>query len=216
VAAVTLECEYQGPKRGADRAVLLAHGAGADMNASTLTSVADALADAKIPSLRFNFPYKSAGRSGPDRPPVLEASVREAIAELARRTKLDPQRFVLGGRSMGGRICSMVAAVDGALGLTLLGYPLHPPGKPEQLRVDHFSKLTMPVLFASGTRDAFGTPDELKKHAKKIKGRVTFHWIDTADHGFKPLKSSGITQPQALDGVAEAVVAFVRSLPTAK
>lgn len=114
---------------------------------------------------------------------------------------------------MGGRICSIVAAADGALGLTLLGYPLHPPGKPEQLRVDHFPKLTMPVLFASGTRDAFGTPDELKKHAKKIKGSVTFHWIETGDHGFKPLKSSGLSQADALQGVADAVVSFVASLP---
>ena len=203
---------YQGPKRGADRAVLLAHGAGADMNASTLTSVTDALAAAKIPSLRFNFPYKAAGRRGPDRPPVLEAAVRDAIDELAKRTKLTPDRFVLGGRSMGGRICSMVAAESGALGLALLGYPLHPPGKPDQLRVDHFAKLKLPVLFASGTRDAFGTPEELKKNAKKIKGPVTFHWIDTADHGFKPLKSSGISQPQALTSVADAVVDFVRSL----
>ncbi len=205
--------EYQGPKRGFDRAVLLAHGAGADMNAAALTTVADALADAKIPSLRFNFPYKAAGRRSPDRPPVLEAAVRDAIAELAKRTKLPPERLVLGGRSMGGRICSIVAASDGALGLTLLAYPLHPPGKPDQLRIEHFPKLTMPVLFASGTRDAFGTPDELERDAKKIKGRVTFHWIDTGDHGFKPLKSSGLSAVDALHGVAEAVVAFVASLP---
>jgi predicted alpha/beta-hydrolase family hydrolase len=205
--------EYQGPKRGFDRAVLLAHGAGADMHAPALTTVADALADAKVPSLRFNFPYKDAGRRGPDRPPVLEAAVREAIAECAKRTKLPPERLVLGGRSMGGRICSIVAASDGALGLTLLGYPLHPPGKPEQLRVDHFSTLTMPVLFASGTRDAFGTPDELKKQAKKIKGPVTFHWIESGDHGFKPLKSSGLSAADALRGVAETVVSFVTSMP---
>ncbi|MDQ1435008.1 MAG: uncharacterized protein QOF59_1824, partial [Actinomycetota bacterium] len=119
---------YQGPKRGADRAVLLAHGAGADMNAATLTTVADALGVAKIPSLRFNFPYKAAGRRAPDRPPVLEAALREAAAELASRAKVPPERVVLGGRSMGGRIGSMVAADDGALGLVLLGYPLHPPG----------------------------------------------------------------------------------------
>jgi predicted alpha/beta-hydrolase family hydrolase len=204
--------EYQGPKRGADRAVLLAHGAGADMHASALTSVADALADAKVPSLRFNFPYKAAGRRSPDRPPVLEAAVREAIGELARRAKVPPDRLVLGGRSMGGRICSMVAVDDGALGLALLGYPLHPPGKADQLRVAHFGALTMPVLFASGTRDAFGSPDELKRAAKKVRGPVTFHWIESGDHGFKPLKSSGITAQEALDGVAEAVVEFVTKL----
>jgi uncharacterized protein len=215
VAAVT-EYEYQGPKRGADRAVLLAHGAGADMRSATMTTVTDALADAKIPSLRFNFPYRSAGRRAPDRPPVLEAAVREAAAELATRTKLPLDRLVVGGRSMGGRICSMIAAEEGALGVVLLGYPLHPPGKPESLRVEHFPNLRVPVLFASGTRDAFGTPAELERHAKKINCSVTFHWIETADHGFKPLKSSGITQAVALAGVATAVVAFVRSLPATK
>jgi predicted alpha/beta-hydrolase family hydrolase len=208
--------EYQGPKRGADRAVLLAHGAGADMHAAALTSVADALADAKIPSLRFNFPYKEARRRSPDRPPVLLAAVREAADALGRQARVPRERVVLGGRSMGGRIGSMVAADDGALGLVLLGYPLHPPGKPDQLRVEHFSKLRMPVLFASGTRDAFGTPAELKRHAKKIKGPVTFHWIDTGDHGFKPLKASGLTPASALAGVAEAVVTFVTNLPAAR
>jgi hypothetical protein len=208
--------EFQGPKRGADRAVLLAHGAGADMHAAALTTVADALAAAKVPSLRFNFPYKAAGRRSPDRPPVLEASVRDAITELTARTKLGVDRLVLGGRSMGGRICSMVAATDGALGLALLGYPLHPPGKPTQLRVDHFPSLRMPVLFASGTRDPFGNPDELRAHAKAIKGRVSFHWVDTGDHSFKPLKASGLTTQGALDAVAEAVVSFVTKLPAPK
>src|SRR6478672_8265802 len=117
LAMVLTDLAYQGPKRGNDRAVLLAHGAGADMHAAALTTVADALADTKIPSLRFNFPYKEAGRRSPDRPPVLEASVREAAAELSKLAKVPPERLVLGGRSMGGRICSMVAATDGALGL---------------------------------------------------------------------------------------------------
>jgi uncharacterized protein len=207
---------FQGPKRGADRAVLLAHGAGADMNAAALTTVADALAGAKIPSLRFDFPYRRAGRRAPDRPPVLDAAVREAVADLAQRAKLPVERLVLGGRSMGGRICSLVAgdATDPvpALGLALLGYPLHPPGKPETLRIEHFKRLTMPVLFASGTRDAFGTPAELKRHAKKIRGPVTFHWVESGDHSFKPLKASGLTADDALRGVAEAVVGFVQSL----
>jgi uncharacterized protein len=207
---------YQGPKRGFDRAVLLAHGAGADMNAATLTTVADALAAAKIPSLRFNFPYRAAGRRAPDRAPVLEAAVREAVAELSRLTKLAPERLVLGGRSMGGRICSMVAADTGALGLVLLGYPLHPPGKPTQLRVDHFARLRTPVLFVSGTRDAFGTPAELEQQAKKLKGRVSFHWVETGDHGFKPLKASGLTVAGVLDEVAAQVVDFVTRLPKAK
>jgi uncharacterized protein len=207
---------FQGAKRGADRAVLLAHGAGADMNAAALIAVADALADARIPSLRFDFPYRAAGRRAPDRPPVLLAAVRDAVAELARRTKLAPDRLVLGGRSMGGRIASMVAgdADDPvpALGLALLGYPLHPPGRADRLRVEHFPRLTMPVLFVSGSRDSFGTPAELKRHAKKVKGPVTFSWVETGDHGFKPLKASGLSAADALAGVGAAVVEFVEGL----
>jgi predicted alpha/beta-hydrolase family hydrolase len=204
---------YQGPKRGADRAVLLAHGAGADMHAATLASCADALAAAKIPSLRFNFAYRAAGRRAPDRPPVLEAALREAVAELASRANLPADRVVLGGRSMGGRIGSMVAADDGALGLVLLGYPLHPPGRAAQLRVEHFPRLRMPALFVSGTRDSFGSPEELQRETKKMKGRVTFHWVESGDHGFKPLKASGLTVDAVLADVAAAVVDFVTGLP---
>ena len=193
---------YQGPKRGADRAVLLAHGAGADMHAAALTTVADALADAKIPSLRFNFPYRP--RAGAD--PTGRRCSRRRCARprpsSRSATKLPPDRLVLGGRSMGGRICSLVVAdADDpvpALGLVLLGYPLHPPGKPEKLRDRALPAHSGPVLFVSGTRDAFGTPDELKRHAKKIKGTVALHWIETADHGFKPLKASGLTADAAL------------------
>jgi predicted alpha/beta-hydrolase family hydrolase len=213
---MTLESAYQGPKRGADRAVLLAHGAGADMNTLTLTTVADALADAKIPSLRFNFAYTTAGRRSPDRPPVLAAAVREAAAELARRTKLPPERLALGGRSMGGRVCSLVVADPDdplpALGLVLLGYPLHPPGRPEALRVEHFPRIRVPCLFVSGTRDAFGSPEELRAHVKEMRGPVRWHWIETADHGFKPLKASGLTATAVLDAVAADVVAFVAGL----
>ena len=210
---VLTDFSYQGPKRGVDRAVLLAHGAGADMNAAALTVVADTLAAAKVPSLRFNFPYKAAGRRAPDRPAVLDAAVRAAAAELARITKLPPERLVLGGRSMGGRICSMVAAETGALGLVLLGYPLHPPGNATKLRVEHFARLHMPALFVSGTRDSFGTPAELKRQTKKVKGPVSFHWIETGDHGFKPLKSSGATIEGVLAEAGVAVVDFVTRLP---
>ena len=211
---------WQGPKRGVDRAVLLAHGAGTDMTAASLTVVADALAAAGIPSLRFNYPYRSAGKNAPDRPKVLDAATREAAAELARRAKLAPERLVLGGRSMGGRYCSMVVgAVDDplpALGLLLLGYPLHAAGKPEQQRVEHFPRLRVPVLFVSGTRDSLAGKDELVEAAKTIKTkRVKFHWLDTADHGYRPLKSSGRTVADINADVAAAAVEWVSpvSLP---
>ncbi len=207
------EFEFQGPNRGADRAVILAHGAGADMQATTLTAFADVLASKGVPSLRFNFSYRSAGKGAPPRSPALEVEVRAAIAECMKRTRLSSDRIVVGGRSMGGRICSMVAAVDGALGCVLLGYPLHPPGKPDVLRVDHFPTLHAPVLFVSGTRDAFGTPDELRAAAERIPGLVSWYWIETADHGFRPLKKvTGLTTDEVLPPAAEAVAEWVVGL----
>jgi predicted alpha/beta-hydrolase family hydrolase len=207
---------YQGPKRGADRAVLLAHGAGADLDAPALRAVADALADVKVPSLRFNYPYRDAGKKAPDRPAALLAATRAAVDELAARTKLPLDRLVLGGRSMGGRYCTLVAGADEdpvpALGLLPLGYPLHAAGKPESRRDEHFSRLTMPVLFVSGTRDSLASKPDLVKSARKIKGPVTWCWLDTADHGFKPLKSSGRSLADILDQVAEATVAWVGGL----
>jgi len=207
---------YQGPKRGADRAVLLAHGAGTDLDAAPLRAVADALADAKIPSLRFNYPYRDAAKKAPDRPPVLLEATRAAAAELARRTRLPPERLVIGGRSMGGRYCSLVAGAETdpvpALGLLLLGYPLHAAGRPEKVRDDHFGRLTLPVLFVSGTRDALAAKPDLTRSARAVKGRVSWCWLDTADHGFKPLKASGRTLADVLATVAEASVAWVAQL----
>lgn len=220
-ASTELEYAYQGPKRGVakvgDRAVLLAHGAGADMHAATLTTVTDALSAAGIPSLRFQYPYRSAGKQAPDRPAVLLDATRTAVDELARRTKLGVERLVIGGRSMGGRYCSMVAGDVGdpvpCLGLVLLGYPLHAAGKPEKERSDHFPRLAMPVLFVSGTRDSLASKPALVAAARKVKGTRSFHWIDSGDHGFKPLKRSGLTVDGVLADVAAATVGWIRALP---
>jgi predicted alpha/beta-hydrolase family hydrolase len=208
---------YSGPKRGADRPVLLAHGAGSDMHAATLAHVADALADAKIPSLRFNYPYRDAGRKSPDRAAVLDAATREAAAELARQAKLPPERLVLGGRSMGGRYCSLIVGADDepvpALGLLLLGYPLHAAGKPDQRRVEHFPRIRVPCLFVSGTRDSLASQDALTDAVKAIKGPVTMHWLESADHGYRPRKASGRTVEDVAGEVAEVSVDWVQSLP---
>jgi predicted alpha/beta-hydrolase family hydrolase len=213
---VVTEYEWQGPTRGADRAVLLAHGAGSDKDGAALVAVADALAQAKIPSLRFNFPYRTAGRKAPDRPKVLDAAVREAAAELAARAKLPPERVVLGGRSMGGRYCSMVVgdAEDPlpALGLVMLSYPLHAAGRPDQPRTAHFPGIRVPILFGSGTRDSMAGPADLTRAAEAVKGKVSFHWVDTADHGYRPLKASGRTAADVLAEVAATTVAWVAAL----
>lgn len=213
---MTVGGDFQGPETGADRAVLLAHGAGSDRNAPALMAVADALAAAGIPSLRFDYPYRAAGRRAPDRPPKLEAATREAAAELSRRSGVPPERCVLGGRSMGGRICSVVVGAEEdpvpALGLLMLGYPLHPAGKPERRRDAHFPRLDLPVLFVSGTRDALAPRADLSRSARKVSGAVTFHWIETADHGYRPLTSSGRTSDDVVAEVAEVSVGWVRSL----
>lgn len=213
---MTLAADFQGATSGADRAVLLSPGAGADRHAPALVAVADALEARGIPSLRFDFPYRAAGRKAPDRPPVLEATTREAAAVLAQRSGLAPERLVLGGRSMGGRIASMVVSTpedpQPALGLLLLGYPLHAAGRPERRRDDHFRRITCPVLFVSGTRDSMAPKPALTRSAKKVQGAVTLHWLDTADHGFRPLKRSGLTVDQVLADVAETSVTWVEGL----
>jgi predicted alpha/beta-hydrolase family hydrolase len=204
---------WAGPRRDADRAVLLAHGAGSGKDAADLVAVAEALAERGIPSLRFDYPYRSAGRRAPDRPAVLEAATREAVTLLGRRSGLPTERLVLAGRSMGGRYCSQVVGADhepvNPLGLALLAYPLHPPGRPTQLRTGHFVRLGCPVLFASGTRDTFGTPEELNAAIGSIPGPTTLHWLEGADHGFKTLKSSGRTVDDIRREVAAVVAAWV-------
>lgn len=206
-----------GPRRGADRAVLLAHGAGADLDAPALVATAEALAAAGIPSMRFRYPYRIAGRRAPDRAAVLAEATRAAATDLARRVGLPPERLVLGGRSMGGRYCSLVAADPDepvpCLGLLLLGYPLHPAGKPEKVRTEHFPRIAVPVLFVSGTRDALAGREALEREAAAIRGAVAFHWLDSADHGFRPLKASGRSLDDAVAETAAASARWVAALP---
>jgi uncharacterized protein len=207
---------FRGPRRGADRAVLLAHGAGSDKDAQALKAVSSALADTGVPTLRFDYPYRVAKRRSPDRAPVLARATRDAAAELAKRSGLPAERLVLGGRSMGGRYCSLIVGDEEvpvpALGLLLLGYPLHPAGQPDRLRVDHFPRLKVPCLFVSGTRDSLAGRDALTKAAKAIKGKVAFHWLESADHGYRPLKASGRTLPDVVSEVARVSADWVTKL----
>ncbi len=161
--------------------LLLYPGAGSDRNHSSLLAIERAVRPMR--TVRADFSYRLAGRKAPDRPSVLLQTVRDEATRLRRGG------LVLGGRSMGGRICSMVVGDEidpvPAKGLVLVSYPLHPPGKPDRLRVEHFPRLTVPCLFVSGTNDAFGTRRELQKWTRTIPGDVTHVWVKDKGHDLK-------------------------------
>ena len=164
--------------------LLLAHGAGGGADQHTLVALEDGL---DVPVRRMEFGYRGEGRRFPDRAPKLIAQVRAEAEAFAAELGTTTARLVLGGRSMGGRMCSMAVA-EGlpAAALVLLSYPLHPPGKPDRLRVEHFRAIDVPVLFVNGDRDPFGTPEEFAAHIGAIAGAVTVHWLERQSHDPKP------------------------------
>lgn len=171
---------------GAARGVLLAPGAGGDPDHHTLVALERALEP--LPVRRVGFGYRSGGRRvPPPRAERLVPHIAEQAAALCAEESIDPASLVLGGRSMGGRVCSLAVA-DGlaAAGLILLSYPLHPPQRPEQLRVAHFGRLTVPCLFVSGDRDPFGTPEEFAAHTAAIPGAVTRVQLAGRGHDTRP------------------------------
>lgn len=185
-----------------DGTLLLFPGASSGRDQSTLVAVERAVAP-RWATVRADFDYRREGRRAPDRPPKLLAAVR---AELAA---IDADRVVVGGRSMGGRICSMVAAgaddepvPEEIAGVALISYPLHPPGKPANLRVEHLADLHVPCLFVQGTRDPFGSPAELEQWTGTIPAPVTHHWIDGGRHELKGADAQ----------VAAAVAAWLAAL----
>jgi predicted alpha/beta-hydrolase family hydrolase len=165
-------------------ALLLAPGAGSSRDHSALVAIEDAVG--RLPVERMDFPYRKAGRKAPDRAPVLLGAVRDEAAALVARAHIRPARLALGGRSMGGRMCSMAVA-EGlpAAALVLVSYPLHPPGRPDRLRTEHLPALAVPCLFVHGTNDPFGSPDELRDATASIPGPVTHVWIDKGRHDLK-------------------------------
>lgn len=167
-------------------ALLLAPGASAGRDQSALVAIDHVLTERGLPVERMDFPYRLAGRRVPDRQPVLVKSVVAAAKELAEHRALPLEEIALGGRSMGGRMCS-IAVAEGLLAsaLVLISYPLHPPGRPEKLRVDHFGAIKVPCLFVSGTRDHFATPGELEVATKAIVGPVTLVFLEGGDHGLR-------------------------------
>jgi predicted alpha/beta-hydrolase family hydrolase len=182
--------------------LILAHGAGAGQNSPFMTNAARGLAERGVTAVTFDFPYMAARRKVPDRADVLEKSWLEAID--AARAKIPDAPLFIGGKSMGGRIASQVAAGDHPpiAGLVFLGYPLHPPGKPEQRRDAHLPRVKEPMLFIQGTRDPFGTADEIRALVPRLP-RATLHAIDGGDHSFKVTGRPGTRPEDVMKGILD-------------
>jgi len=193
-------------------AVLLAHGAGADMRSPFMTTVHMGLAREGYISLKFNFPYAEARRRRPDPRPVLERCWRSVLDAIRRDRTLAPSWVAIGGKSMGGRMASYVAAAGAPVkALVLLGYPLHPAGKPDELRADHLPAIQAPMLFVQGTRDALCDLDRLRGVLAAIP-HATLVTIDGGDHSFRLPRRTGKTDGEVWTEIVEIVARWLRSV----
>ena len=194
------------PRRAAT--VVVAHGAGTAMDHPFLVAIADGLAARGVAAVRFNFPYTERGDRAPDRAPVLEACYRAVLAAV----RADPAlagRLVIGGKSMGGRMASHLAAAGEPVdGLVFLGYPLHPAGRPQQLRAAHLPRITAPMLFLTGTRDAL-CPLEILRPVLAGLPLATLHVVEDGDHSFAVRKKSGRTAAEVMDELLSATCAWL-------
>ncbi|MEK6289208.1 MAG: alpha/beta family hydrolase [Acidobacteriota bacterium] len=200
------------PKGRAGITLILGHGAGAGQTSGFMVSYATELAARGIDAVTFNFFYSEHGRGAPDKNDKLEACYRAVIESVRGHKKLRGNKLAIGGKSMGGRIASQVAAsgVGDLAGLVFLGYPLHPPGNPEKLRDKHLPVIKAPMLFVQGSRDAFGTPDELQHVVKKLNAAATLYVVDRGDHSFKVPKSAG-PQEEVHRAVLDEIAAWLKS-----
>ncbi|MEE8350877.1 MAG: alpha/beta family hydrolase [Rhodospirillales bacterium] len=198
---------------GADDAhltIALAHGAGAMMDSPFMTAFAEGLAEAGYRTARFEFPYmvtrrETGSKRPPDRAPILLDTWRAVIG------KIGPENLVIGGKSMGGRIASMVADETGVRGLLCLGYPFHGPGKPMNPdRLAHLEHLETAALFCQGTRDTLGSADDVKTYTLSLN--IRFHWLEDGDHDFKPRKASGFTEQGHWQDAIEAIAGYLKGL----
>jgi predicted alpha/beta-hydrolase family hydrolase len=194
-----------GPKR-AKSTMILAHGAGAPMDTDFMNAFADGLSKLGLRVVRFEFPYMAAMReTGKSRPPDREPVLRESWHQVIEAVK--SENLFIGGKSMGGRIASLVADEAEVAGLVCLGYPFHPTGKPEQLRVEHLKSIRTPTLIVQGERDPFGNRKEVSGY--KLSKQVQLHWLTDGDHSFKPRKLSGKTLEENMGEGIDAVATFV-------
>jgi uncharacterized protein len=186
--------------------VILAHGAGSDMNSEFMNFFHKRIAEAGYRSMKFNFPYSQNKKKVPDPQPVLQATYRKAIEAMS----LD--RVVIGGKSMGGRIASYVADSDSMAGLLFLGYPLHAPGKIDQLRDQHLYTIRKPMLFISGTKDPFARQDLLVRTLKKIGSYATLSAVEGGGHSLEVPRKSGKSKEEILNGAVQTIVEWLNRL----
>ena len=192
-------------------AFILAHGAGAGQQSTFMVEAARGLASRSVTTATFDFPYITAKRKVPDRAPVLEQAWREAIQ--AARPQLGDLPLFIGGKSMGGRIASQVAsqgAVGVLKGLVFFGYPLHPPGRPEQMRDAHLPAIQEPMLFIQGGRDPFGGEDEIRALLPRLQ-RATLHEIEGGDHSFR-VPGGKAKQHEVFIEALDAAAAWMQSV----
>jgi uncharacterized protein len=197
---------YCAAKRARARmTVVLGHGAGANQLSGFMRMLAGGLAARGLDAMTFNFLYTERGRRIPDPKAKLESCYRAVIEAARRHKKLKTNRLVIGGKSMGGRIGSQVAAAGAGdiAALVFFGYPLHPPGRPDKLRDEHLKDVRAPMLFVQGSRDAFGTPDELRAVIKKFRLPATLYQVEGGDHSFKVPKSAPVPQQQVYETVMD-------------
>lgn len=195
--------------------LILGHGAGAGQRSAFMVNVARALAVLGLDVVTFNFLYTEQRRHIPDRAPILEACYRSVIDAVKRDGARARDRLFIGGKSMGGRIATQVAASDRDLalaGLVLLGYPLHPPGKPEQRRDKHLPSINRPMLFVQGSRDTFGTPAELSPVLASLDPRPMLYVVDGGDHSFKISRSDTAKQAAVFDDVERTIVEWMATV----
>ena len=200
------------PSDQAAAGLVLAHGAGGGQHSRFMVEAAKALATRGVTVATFDFPYMSAGRSVPDKAPVLEASWRAAIDAARSHAAFAGLPLFIGGKSMGGRIASQVAAqrVDGITGLVYFGYPLHPPGKPDQRRDRHLPDILEPMLFVQGTRDPFGTAEEIRALLPRLNDRATLFEVPDGDHSFGVrVKVTGKKPDVVLAEIFDAAAGFI-------
>jgi predicted alpha/beta-hydrolase family hydrolase len=198
--------------RRAGMTLVLGHGAGANQTSPFMVSYAEALAARGIDTVTFNFAYSEQGRRLPDPKSKLEACWRAVIEAVRGRSRPSAERFAIGGKSMGGRIASQVAAsgLDSLAGLVFLGYPLHPPGRPDRLRSAHLPAVKAPMLFVQGSRDAFGTPEELRPIIAGLQPSTELYVVEGGDHSFKVPRSAGVRQQNVHEAIQDRVEEWLR------